>query len=60
LRASRTPQLTNRSENVALVATFAPIGGTWTTLDACRSMRPATDVGLEAGRDPKQPATNGI
>jgi len=50
LRTSRTPKLTDRSENVALLATFAPIGGPWTTLDACRSMRPATEENLSEAR----------
>jgi hypothetical protein len=45
-----TPQFTERSENVALFATFAPPGGATTTLDACRSMRPATEESFSGAR----------
>jgi phage major head subunit gpT-like protein len=50
LRTSRTPQFTDRSANVALFATFAPSGGAWTTLDCCRSMRPATEQSFSGAK----------
>ena len=47
---SRTPQFTERSEDPALFVTFAASrGGASTSLDSCRSMRPATQAPVGHG-----------
>jgi hypothetical protein len=50
LRAIAQAQFSERSENVAFFATFAPRGASPMSLDACRSMRPATKESFSGAR----------